>query len=290
MPTTRAVTGRTRGREITKFLGRTAFRIPLIVWSVMVIYPIIWMFLGAFKEYGEIFREPWALPSSLDFGNFVQAWNDYNIGQSFFNSLLVTVVGCTLCLCFALPTSYAIERVRFRGSRVLFNIYLSAMMIPMVLGWIPLFFLLLEWNLIDNLWALSLIYAVTQIPFTVFILTSFLGVVPRELEEAAAIDGLSQYGILFRIVAPLTTTGIITASIMNAVMYWNEYFMALIFLQTESKNTLGVTMDLMSNSAEYTNAWGALLAGLSIAVIPIIVIYAIFQRNIVKGMTEGALK
>src|SRR5699024_7771891 len=145
-------------------------------------------------------------------------------------------------------------------------------------------------HLIDNLWALSVIYAVTQVPFTVFILTSFLGTVPRDLEEAAAIDGLSQYGILFRVVAPLMTAGISTASIMNAVMFWNEYFMALIFLQSEEKNTLGVTMDLMSDSAEYTNAWGALLAGLSIAVIPIIVIYAIFQRNIVRGMTEGAFK
>ena len=101
---------------------------------------------------------------------------------------------------------------------------------------------------------------------------------------------MSQYGILFKIVAPLVTTGIITASIMNAVMYWNEYFMALIFLQTDEKNTLGVAMDLLANEAEYTNAWGALFAGLSIAIIPIMVIYAIFQRNITKGMTEGALK
>ena len=287
---TRTRFGSARKRRIPAPLARTLFRIPLIIWSVVVVYPIIWMFLGAFKDYGEIFRSPWALPSSWEFDNFVQAWTDFNIGQSFFNSLLVTALGCVLCVFLALTTSYAIERVRFRGSQVLFNIYLSAMMIPMVLGWIPLFFLLLQWHLIDNLWALSVIYAVTQVPFTVFILTSFLGTVPRDLEEAAAIDGLSQYGILFRVVAPLMTTGIITASIMNAVMFWNEYFMALIFLQSEEKNTLGVTMDLMSDSAEYTNAWGALLAGLSIAVIPIIVIYAIFQRNIVRGMTEGAFK
>lgn len=273
-----------------KALVQTFARLPLVVWAVLVIYPIIWMFLGAFKDYGEIFRSPWALPESFSFDNFVQAWNEFGIGQSFFNSLLVTVLGCTLCLLLSLPTAYAIERVRFKGSKVLFNVYLASMMIPMVLGWIPLFFLLLEFQLLDNLLALSLIYAVTQVPFTVFILCSFLSSVPRDLEEAAAIDGMSQYGILFKIVAPLVTTGIITASIMNAVMYWNEYFMALIFLQTEEKNTLGVAMDLLANEAEYTNAWGALFAGLSIAIIPIMVIYAIFQRNITKGMTEGALK
>lgn len=273
-----------------KALVQTLSRIPLVVWAVLVIYPIVWMFLGSFKEYGEIFRSPWALPESFDFNNFVTAWTESGIGRAFLNSLLVTVLGCTLCLLFSLPTAYAIERVRFRGSQVLFNVYLASMMIPMVLGWIPLFFLLLQLQLLDNLLALSLIYAVTQVPFTVFILCSFLSGVPKDLEEAAAIDGMSQYGILFKVVAPLVTTGIITASIMNAVMYWNEYFMALIFLQTDEKNTLGVAMDLLANQAEYTNAWGVLFAGLSIAIIPIIVIYAIFQRNITKGMTEGALK
>lgn len=274
------------GRIVTQVLAR----IPLVIWAIAVIYPIIWMFIGAFKKHGEIFKSPWAWPKSFDFDNFMHAWTQFHIGHSFFNSILVTVVGTLLCLFFALPTSYAIERIRFRGSHVLFNIYLSAMMIPMVLGWIPLFFLLLKLNLINNLWALSLIYAVTQIPFTIFILTSFMGTIPRELEEAAAIDGMSPYGILFKIATPMVLTGIITASIMNAVTYWNEYFMALIFLQDETKYTLGVTMDLMNQNADYNNAWGALFAGLSIAVIPIIIIYAIFQRHIMKGMTEGALK
>lgn len=275
---------------VKKILFQTIFRIPLVIWAIVVIYPILWIFLGAFKRYGEIFRTPWALPESWNFGNFAAAWSDYNIGSSFFNSLLVTGLGALLCLFFALPTAYAIVRIRFRGSQILFNIYLASMMIPMVLAWIPLFFLLRDLNLIDNLFALALIYSVTQVPFTVFILASFLQTVPRDLEEAAAIDGMSMYGILFKIVTPLVKTGIITATIMNAVMFWNEYFMALIFLQTDEKNTLGVTMDLMNQNAEYTNSWGALFAGLAIAVVPIMIIYAVFQRQITKGMTEGALK
>lgn len=275
---------------VKKILFQTIFRIPLVIWAIVVIYPILWIFLGAFKQYGEIFRSPWALPESWEFGNFLAAWSEYNIGSSFFNSLLVTVLGAFLCLFFALPTAYAIVRIRFRGSNILFNIYLASMMIPMVLAWIPLFFLLRDLNLIDNLFALALIYSVTQVPFTIFILASFLQSVPRDLEEAAAIDGMSMYGVLFKIVAPLVKTGIITATIMNAVMFWNEYFMALIFLQTDEKNTLGVTMDLMNQNAEYTNSWGALFAGLAIAVVPIMIIYAVFQRQITKGMTEGALK
>lgn len=275
---------------VKKVLFQTIFRIPLVIWAIVVIYPILWIFIGGFKKYGEIFRSPWSLPESWEFSNFAQAWTDYNIGTSFFNSLLVTTLGALLCLFFALPTAYAIVRVRFRGSNILFNIYLASMMIPMVLAWIPLFFLLRDLNLIDNLFALALVYSVTQVPFTIFILASFLGSVPRDLEEAAAIDGMSMYGILFKIVTPLVKTGIITATIMNAVMFWNEYFMALIFLQSDEKNTLGVTMDLMNQNAEYTNSWGALFAGLAIAVVPIMIIYAVFQRQITKGMTEGALK
>lgn len=276
--------------KVGKGIINTLVRIPLIVWAIAVIYPIIWMILGAFKSNGEIFASPWSLPKTFNFGNFVTAWTDYNIGTSFLNSIFVTILGTILCLVFALPTSYAIERLQFKGSKVLFNTYLSAMMIPMVLGWIPLFFLLLKFNMIDNLWALSLIYAVTQIPFSVFILTSFMGTVPKQLEESAAIDGLSPYGILFRIVTPLVTTGLITVSIMNAVTFWNEYFMAMIFLQSDQHHTLGVAMDLMNQKAQYTNNWGALFAGLTIAIVPIIIIYAVFQRHITKGMTEGALK
>lgn len=273
-------------KTITKLITR----LPLIIWTIAVIYPIIWMFLGGFKTNGEIFTSPWGIPESFDTTNFYNAWTEFNIGTSFFNSALVTLVGTLLCLVFAVPVSYAIERVRFKGSKVVFNLFISAMMIPQVLGWIPLFFLLLKFNMIDNLWALSLIYAVTQIPFSIFIITSFMGTVPKELEESASIDGMTPYGILFKIVTPLIKTGIITASIMNILTFWNEYFMALIFLQSNSKNTLGVQLDLMSLQAEYTNAWGALFAGLSLAVIPMIVIYAIFQRQIVKGMTEGAIK
>lgn len=271
-------------------LSRLAVRIPLLIWSFIVVFPLIWMFIGAFKTNAEIFASPWALPQKFNFHNFIAAWTDYNIGSAFLNSLFVTLLGTLLCLAFSIPTAYALERLRFKGSEILLNTYLASMMIPSVLGWIPLFFLLLKLNLLDNLWALSLIYAVSHIPFTIFILISFMGNVPKELEEAATIDGMSPYGILFKIVTPLVKSGIITASILNAISFWNEYFMALILLQQDSKNTLGVAMDLLKTNAQYESAWGVLFAGLCIAVIPVIIFYTIFQRHIVKGMTEGAIK
>jgi N-acetylglucosamine transport system permease protein len=277
-------------QRIGQVLLKTGIRIPLILWSIAVLYPIIWMFIGSFKSNAEIYASPWGLPKVFNFQNFVQAWTDYNIGSSFFNSIFITVLGTILTLVFALPTSYAIERIKFRGSNFLFTFYISAMMIPMVLGWIPLFFILLKLNMLDNLWALSLIYAVTQIPFSIFILTSFMGTVPKELEESASIDGLSPYGVLFRVVTPLLMSGIITVSIMNAITFWNEYFMALIFLQSQENYTLGLAMNYINKEAQYTNAWGTLFAGLTISIIPVIIVYSIFQRRISKGMIEGAVK
>lgn len=273
-----------------KIMSQLLVRIPLVLWAFIVVFPLVWMFMGAFKSNAEIFTSPWALPQTFHFSNFESAWNDYNIGRAFLNSFFVTVLGSFLTLLLSIPTAYALERIRSKLGEVLINVYLASMMIPAVLGWIPLFFLLMKFNLLDNLWALSLVYAISHVPFTIFILIGFIGNVPKELEEAAVVDGMSPYGILFKIVTPLIKSGIMTVTILNAISYWNEFFMALILLQTESKNTLGVAMNLLKVDAQYESAWGVLFAGLCIAVIPVIIFYTIFQRHIVKGMTEGAIK
>ncbi|PPA69807.1 carbohydrate ABC transporter permease [Jeotgalibacillus proteolyticus] len=277
-------------KKVRPAVIRTGIRIPLILWAIAVLYPIIWMFIGSLKSNAEIYSNPWGLPESFNFQNFIDAWTNYNIDTSVFNSVIVTVMGMFLTLVLALPTAYAIERIKFKGSGILFTVYISAMMIPMVLGWIPLFFLLMDFNLLDNLFGLAVVYAISQLPFTIFVLTSFMGTIPKELEESASMDGLSPYGILLRIITPLSTTAIITVSIMNAIQFWNEYFMALIFLQSRTNYTLGLAIDFISSEAQYTNAWGTLFASLTIAIIPVIILYAIFQKRIAKGMTEGAIK
>ncbi|WP_067730812.1 carbohydrate ABC transporter permease [Oceanobacillus damuensis] len=277
-------------RSVGQILGRTGIRIPLILWTIAVLYPIFWMFLGSFKSNAEIYRNPWGLPETLNWQNFANAWSNYNIDTSVFNSLIVTVVGSLLTLVLAIPTAYAIERINFKGSKLLFTLYVSAMMIPMVLGWIPLFFLLADLNLLDNIYGLAIVYAVSQLPFTIFVLTSFMSTIPKSLEEAAAIDGLSPYGVLWKVITPLTMSGIITVTIMNAIQFWNEYFMALIFLQSSDNYTMALAIDYISSEAQYTNAWGTLFASLVIAIVPVIILYAIFQRRISQGMTEGAIK
>ncbi len=277
-------------RSIGQILGRTGIRVPLVLWTIAVLYPIFWMFLGSFKSNAEIYRNPWGIPESFHLQNFVEAWTNYNIDISVFNSLIVTAIGAVLTLVMAIPTAYAIERINFRGSKLLFTLYVSGMMIPMVLGWIPLFFLLMQLNLLDNIFGLAIVYAVSQLPFSIFVLTSFISTIPKSLEESAAMDGMSPYRVLWKIVTPLSMSGIITVTIMNAIQFWNEYFMALIFLQSSENYTLALAIDYISSEAQYTNAWGTLFASLVIAIVPVIILYAIFQQRIAKGMTEGAIK
>ena len=273
-----------------KILGKAGLRVFLLAWALIVIYPLVWMVISSFKTTNEIFLSTWSLPEALRFDNYALAWNDYEIGRSFFNTLLVTVLATVFNLLLAVPSAYAIERVQFRGSQVLLNTYLAAMMIPACMGWIPLFFLLNHTGLTNSLVILALIYAVGKLPFSIFILGSFMSSVPRDLEEAAAIDGMSQYGILFKIVTPLIRSGIITVCVMNVITFWSEYFMALLFVPDKAKTTLGVIMRQLSKNAQYQNQWGASFAGLVISTIPVIVIYAVLNKHVVKGMVEGALK
>jgi len=271
-------------------IGSVLVRVPLLVWSLVVIYPIFWMFLGAFKSNAEIFRSPWALPESFSFDNFARAWGEYGVGGGLLNSALVTGLGTVLTLLVGLPAAYSIGRLKFPGASVIYSVFVVSLSIPAVLGVIPLFFLMLDNGLLNNQAALSVVYAGTRIAFTIFLLCGFMHAVPAELEEAAALDGLGRWQTLWRVVAPMMTPALITVAVMNAVTFWNEYVLALVLLPREEVRTIGVVLSYMSVNAQYTNDWGGLFAALSLSVIPVIVVYALLQKQIVRGMVEGALK
>lgn len=276
--------------KIRRWLVTGIIRTILLLWSVMVIYPLVWMFLSAFRTTTELYTTPWALPSAYLPDNFIIAWDRYNLGRSFFNTLYITALACAVNLFLSIPTAYAIARIRFGLNQKLLNLYLAAMMIPSVLGWIPLYFLISRLGLLNQMWVVAIIYAAQKIPFSVYILYSFLGGIPRELEESASIDGMSQYGILFRLITPLLRSGVITVTVINIIAFWGEYFLSMLFLQEPSHQTLAVALDLMNRNATFQNAWGALFAGIVITTVPVMLIYALLQKHIVKGIVDGALK
>lgn len=264
----------------------------LLIWSVAVLYPLIWTGLGALKNNSQfMLGKPWALPKfPLLWSNFSNVWNQYHFGNYFVNSLFVTVISSFLAILLAATSAYILARFPFKGSTVFYYFYLSAMMIPMILGLVPLFFLMNNLNLINKLGGLIIVYTVWALPFSIFVMVSFFKTLPKELEEAAYIDGAGYYRTFFQVMLPLARSGIISIGIMNSLNIWNEYLMGTVFVNDPTKYTVPVGIAVMQAEMQYRTEWGPLFAGLLMSMVPVVIIYILFQRHIVEGVTAGAVK
>lgn len=206
------------------------------------------------------------------------------------NSIIVTVVSVLAGLVLSAMTAYILARFAFKGSGVLYYVYIASMMIPMFLGMIPLFFLMSDMGLTNSLLGLIIVYTVSTIPFSVFVLVGFFKTLPSEIEEAAMMDGASYYGIFFRIMMPLAKPGLISVSIINVLNTWNEYILGVVLNSEPSKYTLPVGIAVMQGEMQYRTEWGPLFAALLISMVPVMIFYLIFQRQIASGITAGAVK
>ncbi|MFF2888366.1 carbohydrate ABC transporter permease [Paenibacillus sp. NPDC057967] len=264
----------------------------LLLWTAAVLYPLIWTGLGALKDNKQFMLEkPWALPKlPLLWSNFTDVWNRYHFNDFFMNSVVVTAASTFLAIVLSATTAYILARFAFKGSQVMYYVYLSAMMIPMILGLVPLFFLLNDLGLINNLVGLIIVYTAWALPFSVFVMVSFFKSLPRELEEAAYIDGAGYYRTFFQVMFPLARSGVITIGIMNALNTWNEYLMGTVFVNDPAKYTVPVGIAVMQAEMQFRTEWGPLFAGLLLSMIPVVVMYIMFQRHIVAGVTSGAVK
>jgi len=276
------------------WLSKTVVRLLLLLWTLIVLYPVFWTFVTSLKNNQQVMLgKPWDFPSVLHFENYADVWNRAHFGSYFMNSILVTAGSTILSLALASMTAYVLARYSFKGRGILYFIYVASMMIPTTLGLIPLFFLLSDMHLSNSLFGLTLVYSVGTIgilPLGIFFLVGFYKTLPKELEEAATIDGCSFSGIFFRIMLPLSSPGLVTVGIMNALTVWNEYIMATVLINDPVKYTIPVGIAVMQGEMQYRTEWGPLFAGLSISMIPVIVMYVIYQRQITGGLTAGALK
>lgn len=278
----------------SSFLLKTIVRLLLLVWSVMVLYPVLWTFLTSLKTNPRVMQgQPWDLPSPYEFSNYSNVWARSHFAQYFLNSTIVTVSSTLLCLLLAATTAYILARYQFRGRNTLYFTYITSMMIPTILGLIPIVFLLNSMNLSNSLFGLTLVYSVGAIgilPFAIFFLVGFFKTLPKELEEAATIDGCSLYGTFFRIMLPMAKPGLITVGIVNALTIWNEYIMATVLINDPEKYTLPVGIAIMQGEMQYRTEWGPLFAGLAISMVPVMILYMFFQRQITGGLLAGAVK
>jgi raffinose/stachyose/melibiose transport system permease protein len=244
--------------------------------------------LSGFKTTAEIYSTPFALPASFSLANLTTIWEQTRFPRYLINSAIVTVSSVTCILVVGTLAAYALARYRFRGNELIYLFFLSGLMVPLKLAIIPLFIQLTSLGLIDTHFGLILVYTAMGLPSAVFILTGFLRTLPFELEESARIDGASEGRIMWSIMLPLARPAMVIAGIHNAVPIWNDFFFPLVMVQTDALKTLpqGLTIFM----GEYNTDWGVLFAGLTLAALPMTLVYMALSRQFIAGLTHGAVK
>jgi raffinose/stachyose/melibiose transport system permease protein len=260
----------------------------LLLLLLLTFYPLIWMVLTSLRTNPELFANPWGLPSSLNFDNYIKVWQTSPIPTYFLNSFIVSTISTFLILLFSSMAAYAFSRLKFPGSNVLFYVLLSFYFIPRHIALIPLFFVLKGLHMLDTYLALIGPYVAFALPFSTLLIRGFMVSIPSELIDAALIDGCSKLGIFYKIVLPLSKPALAVVTVFQFLSTWNEYLFALAFIHSGELKTLPI--GLMDFVGEFTTNWVAMAAGLTLATIPVIIVYILFQPQIRQGMTAGALK
>lgn len=263
----------------------------LVLWVVMAAGPLVWVMVNSLRESSEIQGEPFGLPTALSFENFINAWSDANIGSFALNSLIILAGSLPGTMLLGSMAAYVIARFSFPGNRVIYLLFAGGMMFPIILAVVPLFFVMDNFGLLDTRQGLILAYIAYSLPFTTFFMTAFFRTLPGSIAEAATIDGASHLRTFFQIMLPMAKPGLISIGIFNFLGQWNQYFLPLALnSESESKALLTQGLAELSVNQGYEGDWGALFAGLSIAMVPILVVYMVFQRQVQEGLTAGAVK
>jgi raffinose/stachyose/melibiose transport system permease protein/N-acetylglucosamine transport system permease protein len=272
-------------------VGRLVMHLALVSYCLTSVSAFVWSVMVSLKTNQEFFStSPWSLPADWQWGNYLEAWNTAQISRFFLNSLYVTVTSVTVSLLVAVMAAYVLARVDFPGRALVRLVFLSGLMMPSFLVIVPLYFLLRNLGLLGSLNGLVLVYIATQVPFSVYLLSSFLTSLPKELEEAAAVDGASPTRTFFSVVLPQVMPAIASVALLNTLTIWNEFFFALVFLTNPSQQTIPVGILGLSVNAQYSANWVQLFAGLVITMIPMLVLFAFAQERIARGVSVGALK
>ncbi|MDP4090785.1 MAG: carbohydrate ABC transporter permease [Bacillota bacterium] len=261
----------------------------LIIVGIIQLYPLVWLIIDSFKDNAEIFGgNVLGLPKAWRFSNYSDALTGGNVAVFFLNSVIVTALTIIISDILIATSSYAIVRMKWKYSRLTLVFFLLGMMIPIHSTLLPLFLILGKLYLLNTYWALVIPYVAFALPMGIFIMTSFLEGIPRELEEAACIDGCNVFQIFYRIVLPLLTPSLATVSIFTYLSSWNELMFAITFLNNPSLETL--TVGIMSMAGQYTTEWGPILAGLVIGTLPTIIIYIPLSSQVQRSLMAGAVK
>jgi multiple sugar transport system permease protein len=274
---------------MNNFLNRAFVVFALVLLVVNGVYPMVWVFLSSFKNDIELQSSPIQyLPQSWALTNYEQVFVQQPFLRYFFNSVFVAGISTLICVTIAALAGYAIARVNLPQRRLIQTLIVAASIFPVVSLIVPLYQMMRTFGGFGNYLSLVVPYAAFSLPISILTLTAFFQGIPKDLEDAAMVDGCSRFGALWRVIVPLAAPGVATASILAFVNSWNEFLLALTFASNQATRTVPPAVSLYQG--EFTFPWGIISAAITIAIIPIIAIILVFQQKIISGLTAGSVK
>ncbi len=276
-------------------LSRALVLATLSGYAAWVVFPMLWLGYSSLKDDRSIFNDTFTPPAlgSLHFENYGHAWREAHFREYFLHSVVVTGTSVALIVALGAMAAYALARFYHPVGRAVFWLFLAGLMIPAQLAIVPLFFELRGMGLLDSRLGLILVYTANGLPFSIFILAGFFRALPRALYDAAVIDGCGEFTAFWRVLLPLARPGLVTVAIFQFIGVWKEYFYAYMLLGGDTAGdarTLPLGLANLSIASLFRSDYGMLFAGLVLVTIPILVVYLLLQRRIVKGVAAGALK
>ncbi len=291
----------TMGVSWQSFLRSVAY-VLLVFWAVIVVYPMVWSLIAAFKTDAEIFRTPWSIPAVLQFENFGRAWKKAQIGAYIGNTFLVIIPAISLTLLLSSMAAYVLARFEFAGKRLLSTMFLIGMMFPVFLALVPLYLVMRyikEFTgipMLNTFHGLIVVYIAYSLSWTIFFMTGFFKTLPKEIAEAAMIDGASHSQVFFKVMLPLSKPGLVSAGIFNFLGQWNQFILPTVLMSNanveagQTRYVVSQGLYYFQNQQMYQSDFSGLFAAVAIVTLPTLIVYLIFQDRIEKGLTVGALK
>ena len=275
-------------KQVRRLLSGAIWHIVMIAVCLIVLIPIIMVVLGSFKTVNEFFAKPYSLPESYDFFNYRKAWSEANIQTTLRNSILVTGLSVFISTILACLAAYGLARFRFNGRMGIRLLFVGGLVVPVQLIILPIFVILKDLGILGDIRSLIAVYSVFAIPLGVLVLSGFFGLLPKDLEDAARIDGASHLEIFWRIMLPLSRPALAAVVILNGVWIWNDFFLGFILINNRDAETMPV--GIMSFRGTYSTEWGLIFASVTISALPVVIAYLLLSRQFIAGLTAGSVK
>ena len=270
--------------------SRVFVHLTLISYLLLALLPILLVFMNSFKSRDAIFNDPlaWPTPETFSLIGYTKVLGRSDVLMYFGNSFIVTIASLFFILLFGAMAAWGLSEYRFKGNRWLKFFFAFGIMVPIRLGTVSILQLMVELNLVNTLTALVLVYVAQGLPLAIMILSEFIGQVPGELKDAARCDGIDEFRIFFQVVVPLIRPAIATVAVFTMVPIWNDLWFPLILAPSDKTQT--ITLGIQQFVGQYATDWNAVLASLSLAIVPVVTLYALFSRQLIRGITAGAVK